>query len=143
MAEKPLNKAILLKIIRMFEEKNLQGFLELCDPSCVIRDPHYPRPEMKGLAAIRQGMSWAFRTLKRASFEVHHIWIDGPQATVYVQTHHQMMGGLRVDVPQIFYICWNGDKITRIESFLPYRPGGIPGLVIRLYAVLWRLLGKG
>ena len=142
MSIKPLNKSIILKIMQMFEQKNLQGLLEWCDENCVIIDPHYPYSRMEGKEAIRRGMAWAFRTLKRSAFEVHRIWIDGPESTIYVRTYHQMVGGYQLNVPQIFYVCWNGKKITRIESFLPYRPGGIPGIIVRWYALLWRCMDK-
>ena len=137
------NKAVILKLMQSFEQKDTEGFLELCSEDCVLIDPHYPRIPLKGKRAIRQGLEWTFKTLEKPVFDVRRIWIDGDEAVVYVDTRHRLKNGITLNVPQLFRIQWNGQTITLLQSFLPNRPGGLVGLIIRVHSLLWKLLGKG
>jgi len=137
------NKAVILKLMQRFEQKDTEGFLGLCSEDCVLIDPHYPRIPLKGKRAIRQGLEWTFKTLEKPVFDVRRIWIDGDEAVVYVDTRHRLKNGITLNVPQLFRIQWNGQTITLLQSFLPYRPGGLVGLIIRVHSLLWKLLGKG
>ena len=137
------NKAVILKLMQRFEQKDTEGFLELCSEDCVLIDPHYPRIPLKGKRAIRQGLEWTFKTLEKPVFNVRRIWIDGDEAVVYVDTRHRLKTGITLNVPQLFRIQWNGQTITLLQSFLPYRPDGLVGLIIRFHSLLWKLLGKG
>ena len=137
------NKAVILKLMQRFEQKDTEGFLELCSEDCVLIDPHYPRIPLKGKRAIRQGLEWTFKTLEKPVFDVRRIWIDRDEAVVYVDTRHRLKTGITLNVPQLFRIQWNGQTITLLQSFLPYRPDGLVGLIIRFHSLLWKLLGKG
>ena len=137
------NKAVILKLMQSFEQKDTEGFLELCADDCILIDPHYPRIPLKGKRAIRQGLEWTFKTLEKPVFDVRRIWIDGDEAVVYVDPRHRLKNGITLNVPQLFRIQWNGQTITLLQSFLPYRPGGLVGLIIRFHSLLWKLLGKG
>ena len=52
----PLYK-LLLQLFTAFEEKDVPAVLALFADDSVLIDPHYPQTEMKGKAAIRQGLT--------------------------------------------------------------------------------------
>lgn len=51
------------QLIAAFETKDLPAALALFADDAVVIDPHYPKTEMKGKAAIKQGFEWAFANL--------------------------------------------------------------------------------
>jgi len=77
-----INKTLILKLMQSFEQKDTEGFLDLCSDDCVLIDPHYPRIPLKGKRAIRQGLEWTFKTLEKPVFDVRGMkrlcmWIPG------------------------------------------------------------------
>ncbi len=139
MAGRNLKNSIILKVMEMFEQKNVEGFLELCTDDCVLIDPHYPQQPLKGKAAIRKGLEWAFKTLEQPVFDVQQMWVNETEATVLVQTRHRLKYGFTMNTPQIFYLRWDGNKIAHIQSFLPYHPDGVLGVILFIQRLIWRI----
>jgi ketosteroid isomerase-like protein len=105
-------------------------------------DPHYPYPEMNGIAEVREGLAWAFDGMASMGFDIDRwFWSeDGLSATVEVSTHHVLKQGSRhLDFPQVFVIDTDGAKITRMRAYEPYGPGGAVGFGLGIGHRIYRL----
>jgi ketosteroid isomerase-like protein len=105
-------------------------------------DPHYPYPDMKGVAEVREGLAWAFDGMASMGFDIDRwFWSeDGRSATVEVSTHHVLKQGNRhLDFPQVFVIDTDGAKITRMRAYEPYGPGGAVGFGLGIGHRIYRL----
>ncbi|WP_394554536.1 nuclear transport factor 2 family protein [Agromyces sp. MMS24-JH15] len=108
----------------------------------VVFDPHYPEPEMQGLASVRAGLAWAFEGMASMRFDIDRWFFgeDGRSAVVEVSTHHVMKSGKRrLDFPQVFVIDTDGEQITRLRAYEPYGPHGTAGFGLRLGHMVYRL----
>jgi ketosteroid isomerase-like protein len=135
-------KELFTKMVKTFEAKDLEGALKFFAEDAVFIDPHYPQSEMRGKAAIRQGMAWAFQTLAQPGFTPLHFWIGGDSGAAEVDTHHTLKGGMRINFRQVFVFETRDGRITRLQSFVPYGPPGIGGFVTRATRLAWKLQGK-
>jgi ketosteroid isomerase-like protein len=105
-------------------------------------DPHYPYPDMKGIAEVREGLAWAFDGMASMGFGIDRwFWSeDGLSATVEVSTHHVLKQGSRhLDFPQVFVIDTDGAKITKMRAYEPYGPGGSVGFGLGIGHRIYRL----
>lgn len=130
------------QVLGTFEAKDLDAVLANFAEDAVIFDPHYPMPEMKGKAAIRQGLAWGLGNMEQPGFTIRHLWIDGQSAVVEVDTHHVFRGGMVLDFPQVFVIESRDGLITRLQAYVPYGPPGIGGLLTKVTRILWKVQGK-
>lgn len=105
-------------------------------------DPHYPYPNMDGIAEVRDGLTWAFGGMKSMGFDIDR-WFasdDGRSVTVEVSTHHVMNAGNKsLDFPQVFVIDTDGTRITRMRAYEPYGPNGVAGIGLAIGHRLYRL----
>ena len=137
-----MNREFIEQMFEAFASKDIEAVMAFFADDAVVFDPHYPITEMKGTAAIRQGFEWAFRNLLKPGFTIRHLWLTDDGGAVEVDTHHIFKGGMEVKFTQLFVIETRDRLLTRLQSYVPYRPPGIGGLLTRLTGVIWRLRGK-
>ena len=138
----PTIPELVQQLIAAFEARDLPAALALFAGDAMVIDPHYPVTEMKGKAAIKQGFEWAFTNIEKPGFTLRHLWIEGDSGAMEIDTHHVFRGGMKVNFPQVFVIETRNGLITRLQSYTPYGPPGIGGLLIGLTRLTWRLQGK-
>jgi len=107
-----------------------------------LYDPHYPYPQMTGIAEVRAGLAWAFDGMSSMGFDIDRWFLaaDGLSAVVEVSTHHVLKAGARkLDFPQVFVIDTDGERITRMRAYEPYGPGGGVGVGLAIGHTIYRL----
>lgn len=129
-------------MLQAFMNRDLEGVLAYFADEAVIFDPHYPAPKMKGKAAIRQGLAWALGNMERPGFTVRHFWGSEASGVIETETNHVFKGGMRARFDQVFVFETRDGRITRLQAYGPYSPGGIAGLLARLTRWSWKLTGK-
>ncbi len=135
-------KEVLNGLIAAFESKDLEAVMGFFAEDAVLFDPHYPVQRMEGKAAIRQGMEWGLGNMEKPGFAIRHLWSDGDSGAVELDTHHIFKGGMEVKFDQIFVFEVQDDKLKRLQSYVPYAPPGIGGLLPKLTRLIWRLKGQ-
>lgn len=102
-------------------------------------DPHYPILEMRGKEMIKKGLTWGLKPLIKASFTTEKLWVDGNEGAIKLITNHVFKGGNKLDTIQVFLFAFNDEKkITYLQSFVPYRPPGLSGLIPRITGLFWK-----
>jgi ketosteroid isomerase-like protein len=107
-----------------------------------LYDPHYPYPNMTGIAEVREGLTWGFAGMKSMGFDIDRWFLsaDGLSAVVEVSTHHVLAaGGKHLDFPQVFVIDTDGVKITKMRAYEPHGPGGSVGFGLAIGHTVYRL----
>jgi ketosteroid isomerase-like protein len=129
--------------LRAVEAKDLTGLRELIAHDGVFVDPHYPTPRMTGWPAISDGLHWAFGTIETFGFEIVLGFesTDGRHAAVEVDCRHVLRGGHQLLFRQVFVADVREGRITRLQAYEPYGPGGLVGWVLRLARLGRRLRG--
>lgn len=137
------------RIFALFQSRDIDAVLAIFAEDAIVFDPHYPVPDMRGKAAIRRGFAWAFGNMEKSGFTIRNFWPAAPgpigcgaaidSAAVEVDTHHVFRGGMRVDFPQVFVIETRDGLVIRLQSYVPYAPPGIGGLLAKLTRFVWRL----
>ncbi|ANJ28076.1 nuclear transport factor 2 family protein [Agromyces aureus] len=113
----------------------------------VLFDPHYPYPDMVGIVAVREGLTWAFTQMASMRFDVDRWFFgaDGTSAVVETSTHHVLkMGSKRLDFPQVFVIDTRTEasgerRITKMRAYEPYGPHGSTGFGLKIGHAVYRL----
>jgi ketosteroid isomerase-like protein len=136
------SEQLLRDLLAAFEAKDLERGMSLLAPDAVLIDPHYPKPEMRGRAAITRGMRWAVGTLEKPGFNIRRTWTEGNTVVAEVDTHHTIRGPVQQKFTQVFVVETRDGKITYLRSYVPYGPHGIGGVVLSLTRLAWRLRGK-
>jgi ketosteroid isomerase-like protein len=137
-----LDQAAIERLFAAFMAKDIDAVLALFADDAVMIDPHYPVREMRGKAAIRQGLEWAFRNIERPGLTLRRVLINGDGAMVEVDTHHVFRGGMAVRFQQVFVVDTRAGAISRLQSYTPYGPGGVGSLLASATRLAWRLGGK-
>jgi ketosteroid isomerase-like protein len=135
-------KELLEGLLEDFATKDVSKVMGYFADDATFYDPHYPQPRMVGKEAILQGMTWAFGTIEKPGFKVRHIWLDGDTGAAEVDTHHIIKGGMESKLDQVFVFEVRDGKFTRLQSYVPYAPHGIPGMIGNVTKLVWRLQGK-
>lgn len=130
------------KVLNAFCAKDLELVMSFFAEDARVYDPHYPEPEMQGLAAIRRGFAWGLGNMEKPGFVIRHCWLDGEKAVLEMDTHHVFKGGMEVKFPQVFVIEMQNGKITRLQAYVPYSPPGLGGVLTKLTRLKWKLQGK-
>lgn len=138
----PSISEIAQQLVASFEGKDMPAMLALFADDAIMIDPHYPVTEMKGKAAIKQGLEWAFSNIEKPGFAIRHVWEDANSGAIEVDSFHVFRGGMKVNFPQVFILETRDGLITRLQSYPPHGPGGIAGAVTSLTRLIWRLQGK-
>ena len=63
-------RGLMERLFAAVEAKDLPGVLDLFADDGVLFDPHYPTPRMVGKAAIADGLTWGFGTMKTFGFTI-------------------------------------------------------------------------
>jgi ketosteroid isomerase-like protein len=135
-------KAVVEKLMNAFIELDLEAAMACFADDAVLYDPHYPVQRMEGKEAIRQGLGWGIGNLEKAGFSVRHWWADENSGAVELDTDHVFKGGMNAKFDQVFVFEVSGGKITRLQSYVPYGPGGLGGLMAKATHLTWRMKGK-
>lgn len=135
-------RELLDGLIAVFEAKDLEAVMGFFAEDAVFIDPHYPVSRMVGAAAIRQGMAWGLGNMEQPGFSVRHFWTDGNMGAVELDTHHVFKGGMELEFDQVFVFEMQDGKLTRLQSYVPYRPPGIGGFMAKAAGLMWRLQRK-
>jgi ketosteroid isomerase-like protein len=126
-------------VLKSFETKDIDQIMPHFADEAILIDPHYPIIEMKGKDAIRKGLSWGLKPLVSASFEIEKFWVSGNEGVAKVDTNHVFKGGKKISIKQVFLFSMNEKKkIIYMQSFVPYRPDGIDGLVPKIFGMFWK-----
>lgn len=124
------------------EARDLDRAIEHFAEGIHLYDPHYPYPDMHGVAEVRAGLAWAFDGMASMGFDIDRWFLseDGLSAVVEVSTHHVLKAGNRkLDFPQVFVIDTDGAKITKMRAYEPYGPGGGVGFGLAIGHTIYRL----
>jgi ketosteroid isomerase-like protein len=135
---KPLIEAMFAGVEARDVEKAVAHFSD----DIRLYDPHYPYPDMSGIAEVRAGLVWAFDGMSSMGFDIDRWFLaaDGLSAVVEVSTHHVLKAGNRkLDFPQVFVIDTDGTRITKMRAYEPYGPGGGVGVGLAIGHTIYRL----
>ena len=135
-------RELLEGLLAAFMSKDLPAVMHCFADDALFYDPHYPQPRMVGRAAIEQGMGWGMAAMAQPGFTVRRVWIVGESGAMEVDTHHRLQGGMEVKFEQAFVFETRAGKLTRLQSYVPFRPLGIGGLIGKATGLVWRLQGK-
>ena len=69
----PITRELIGRMFSAFEAKDLEAVLTFFAEDALLYDPHYPAPEMKGKAAIRQGLTWGLGNMEQPRFTIHYV----------------------------------------------------------------------
>ncbi len=134
--------AVVEQLMDAFMALDLEAALDCFTDDAVVYDPHYPVPRMEGKEAIRQGFAWGIGNMEKPGFTVRHIWTDGESGAVEMDTNHVFKGGMTLEFEQVFVFETKDGKITRLQSYVPYAPGGIGGFMAKATRWSWKFKGK-
>ena len=129
-------------LLQAFMSKDLPKIMSYFADDAILYDPHYPQPRMVGKAAIQQGIEWSMSSLEKPGFKVRQLWLDGHSGVAELDTHHIIKGGMEAKFDQVFVFEVRGDKFARVQSYVPYPPHGIAGIIGNVTKLAWRLQGK-
>lgn len=135
-------QVLLESLFHAFMAKDLSAVMAHFAENAVVYDPHYPQPSMHGKVEIERGLAWGLSSLVKPGFAIRKTWMDGDSIVVELDTHHILRGGMETRFDQVFVIETRQGKITRLQSYVPYAPHGIAGLLSKVTRLAWRLQGK-
>ena len=90
----------------------------------------------------KAGSTLAAKIMEQPGFTIRKLWIDGDQAALELDTYHVFKGGMVLKSPQVFIVEASDGLITRLQSYMPYRPGGVGGWMAKAVGLSWRVRGK-
>ncbi|NKQ35132.1 MAG: nuclear transport factor 2 family protein [Chloroflexi bacterium] len=140
--EKDPGIAVVEQLLDAFLALDLETAMDCFADDAVLYDPHYPVQRMEGKEAIRQGLAWGIGNLEKPGFTVRHVWSDGKSGAVEMDTHHVFKGGMKLNFDQVFVFETKDGKITRLQSYVPYTPGGLGGFMAKATRWSWKIKGK-
>lgn len=139
---KDSGRALLEGLLQAFMQKDVARVMSFFADDAIFYDPHYPQPRMVGKAAIEQGMAWGMSTLEKPGFTLRRLWLDTNSGVAEVDTHHVIRGSMVSNFEQVFVFEFHNGKLTRLQSYVPYPPHGIAGMIGNVTKWAWRLQGK-
>ena len=130
---------LLQDALRAVQAKDLPALDALVTDDAVFIDPHYPIRRMAGRGAVARGLGWSFGTIDSFRFRIVQGFqtADGEHAAVEVDCDHTLRGGRHLAFRQVFVADARAGRITRLEAYEPYGPGGLVGWVLRLTRFGW------
>ena len=135
-------KTVIETMFAGVSAKDVDAAVAMMAEGIELFDPHYPYPDMKGIAEVREGLNWAFDGMASMGFDIDRWFLseDGLSATLEVSTHHVLKAGNRhLDFPQVFVIDTDGSKITKMRAYEPYGPGGSVGFGLGIGHRIYRM----
>lgn len=112
--------------------KDADAVLAAFSDDGVFIDPHYPDAEMRGRAAIVEGLRFSFGAIQTFAFDERRYFTgsDGTSLVIRCECHHLLPGGRVLDFPQVFVMDTAEGRITRLQAFEPYGPNGLGGVLL-------------
>lgn len=137
-------RTLMDRLFAAVEAKDVAASVACFADDGVCIDPHYPTPRMVGKAAIADGLTWAFGSLEKMGFTPVNYFeaLDGNSAAVEMSTAHRLPGGRPLNFSQTFIIEMRDGLISRLQSYPPYGPNGIGGLLLGITRLQRRLSGR-
>lgn len=135
-------RALVDRMFGAVMAKDLDAVLACFADNATLFDPHYPKPEMVGKAAIAEGLRWGFGTMRTFGFRIVNYFEAGDRVAVEVATSHVLNMGIKLDFPQAFFIDTRDGKIVRLQAYEPYGPNGVGGVFLALTRLGRKLRGK-
>jgi len=135
-------KPIIEAMFKGVEAKDVDQAVAHFSDDIQLYDPHYPYKDMRGIAEVRAGLTWAFDGMKSMGFDIDRWFLsdDGLSAVVEVSTHHVLnAGNQHLNFPQVFVLDTDGTKITKMRAYEPYGPGGGVGFGLAIGHTIYRL----
>jgi ketosteroid isomerase-like protein len=122
-------------VIRTFatvEAKDLEAMMSLFADDAVVIDPHFPKPQMQGKAAITEAFRGAMSGMRSFGYTIVNYCEseNGQCAAVETATHHVVNQGMKLNFPQVFIFDVADGRITRMQAYEPYGPHGIMGVFL-------------
>jgi len=110
------------RIFEAWEDKDPVIPAEYWAEEGVYIDPHYPDDEYRGPEEVRRVLeSGLEESIAQPRLTIQNVWEDGDAFVVEVRTHHTLIDETEVDYQQVFVIETRGGKITRWQSYLPFK----------------------
>lgn len=141
-AKQEVGRELIEGLLQAFMNKDAEKVMSYFADDAILYDPHYPQMRMVGKDAILQGIEWGLSSLEKPGFTVRNIWLGENSGVVETATHHRIKGGIENKFDQVFVFEFRNGKLTRLQSYVPYAPHGIAGLIGNITRLQWRLLGK-
>jgi ketosteroid isomerase-like protein len=116
------NRALVDRMLRAFEAKDMQETLACFTEEALLIDPHYPNSVMQGKAAIQEGLEFAFGMLKQPDFEIRHFWSQNHTGALEVTTRHVFQDGTEAKFQQVFVFETQNGLFTRFQVYVPDPP---------------------
>jgi hypothetical protein len=136
------SKELIEGLLQAFTAKDLNKVMSYFADDAILFDPHYPQPRMVGKAAILQGLTWGMSSLEKPGFALRNLWLNDHSGVVELDTHHVLKGGMETKFEQVFVFELRNGKFTRLQSYVPYPPHGIAGMIGNATKLIWRVQGK-
>ena len=121
------NQELVERLLSAFEAKDLEAALACFADDAVLFDPHYPTPEMRGKASIREGFEFIFGIVEQPGFTIRRFWTGGHDGALEVDTHHVLADGTEARFPQVFVFEAGDGLIQRLQAYTPYPPPAASG----------------
>lgn len=128
-------------LLNAFIAKDVEKVLAYFTEDAAVFDPHYPIPDMQGIAAIRRGVTWALGNMESPGFLVRRFWSEGSSGVVEVDTHHVFKGGMEARFKQVFVFETTEGKVVSLRAYVPYPPPGIAAMLAKVARLLWHVKG--
>ncbi len=137
-------RIIVDRLFAAVQAKDIAAAMACFTEDGVCIDPHYPTPRMVGKAAIAEGLRWVFGAMEQLGFTPLNYFEseDKQSAAIEMATSHRLPGGRQLEFSQTFVIETRDGLVTRLQSYPPYGPGGIGGLVLGLVRLQRRLVRR-
>lgn len=135
-------KSMVEGMFKAFMAKDLDKVMGFFADDALFFDPHYPKQRMVGREAILQGMTWGMSNLEKPGFKIRKMWLDGNSGVVETDTHHVIKGSMETKFEQVFVFETRNGKFTRMQSYVPYAPHGIAGMISNTTRLIWQVQGK-
>ncbi|RMD92542.1 MAG: nuclear transport factor 2 family protein [Calditrichaeota bacterium] len=129
-------------MIEAFMGKDIERVLDFFADEATMIDPHYPQKEMVGKPAIAAGLRWAFQFLEQPGFELLNLIGRENLVAIEVRAHHRFKGGKSIRFNEVFVAELHDGKITRLQAYPDYGPGGIQNVMLRLQRFWLRIHKK-
>jgi ketosteroid isomerase-like protein len=135
-------KSMVEGLFKAFITKDVDKVMSFFAEDALFFDPHYPQQRMVGREAILQGVTWGLSSMEKPGFKIRKIWQDGNSGVVETDTHHVIKGGIETKFEQVFVFETRHGKFSRVQSYVPYSPNGIAGVVGNATRLMWKVQGK-
>lgn len=133
-----MKKELILEFVSSYAKKDKKKILSLLAENAVVSDPHFPMKTMIGQQQLSRGLSWSFGAIKSTTLDIIDLRMVDDTAFVELDTVHHLTIGIQYHYVQLLKITVSDDKISALDTYVTYSPGGIRGAFRRIYSVIWK-----